>query len=227
MKISWLACILAGAVSGQANLITNGSFENPVVPVGSFENFIAGSTGITGWTVDGPEVSIVNGAYTSECCAFPAEDGNQWLDLTGDESNSLEGVQQTVATVAGTQYNLSFWVGNTYDPGGIYGKTSTVDVLLGGVDGSLLGAFTNHSTTKGTLMWEQFSTSFTATGSSTTLVFLNADPASDNSNGLDNISLVAGTAVVPEPSVLPFVGAGLFGFALVRRRVRSVKQLRG
>jgi hypothetical protein len=69
--------------------------------------------------------------------------------------------------------------------------------------------------------------SFTAAGSPTTLVFLNADPANDNSNGLDNISLVAGTAAVPEPSVLPFLGAGLFGFALVRRRLNSVKQLRG
>jgi hypothetical protein len=72
LKISCLVCILAGAVSAQANLITNG------------------------------------------------------------------GVQQTVATVAGTQYNLSFWVGNTYAPGGVYGTTSTVDVLLGGIFGFAL-----------------------------------------------------------------------------------------
>jgi hypothetical protein len=30
-----------------------------LVPVGGFTNFISGSTGITGWTVVGPEASIV------------------------------------------------------------------------------------------------------------------------------------------------------------------------
>jgi hypothetical protein len=174
--------------SAKANLITNGSFESPVAPAGSFDNFGSGSTGISGWTVVGPEVSVVSGTYFSECCSFPAESGSQWLDLTGDVSNTVEGVQQTVATTPGTEYDLTFWVGNIYDPDGVYGTTSTVDLRLGGIDGTLLGAFTNSSTTTGTQTWEEFTTSFTATSTSTTLDFLNGDPSNDNSNGLDNIT---------------------------------------
>ncbi|MGH9469780.1 MAG: DUF642 domain-containing protein [Terriglobia bacterium] len=218
------ACIVAGfcfSAPLRANLISNGSFETPVVPVGAFTNFNSGSTGITGWTVVGPQASIVSHTYASECCVFPAEDGVQWLDLTGDGSNALEGVQQTVATTPGTSYDLSFWVGNVYDPGGVYGTTSTVRVLLGGMSGTLLGSFTNSNTTRGTQTWEQFTTSFTATGSATTLDFINADPATDNTNGLDNVVLNAGSASsVPEPAMLPLIASGLMavGFLYARRR---------
>lgn len=119
--------------SGATNLLTNGSFEAPVVPVGGFTNFNTGSTAITGWTVVGPQVSVVSGSYVSECCKFPASDGSQWLDLTGDTANSMEGVEQSVATVAGKSYDLTFDVGNVYDPRGVYGTTSTVAVLINGV----------------------------------------------------------------------------------------------
>jgi PEP-CTERM motif len=94
-----------------------------------------------------------------------------------------------------------------------------VDVRLGGLGGTLLGAFTNSSTTRGTQVWEQFTTSFTATGSSTTLDFLNADPGSDNSNGLDNVVLTVGATGIPEPGTLSLLGLGIIGLGLVRRRV--------
>ncbi len=212
-----------GSLPLKANLITNGSFETPVVPAGGFTNFNSGSTAITGWTVVGPQASIVSGSYTAGCCEFPAEDGVQWLDLTGDESNAVEGVQQTVATTSGTQYALSFWVGNVDDPTGFFGNTSTVKVYLGGITGTLLGTFTNSSTST-TQTWEQFTTSFTATGSMTTLDFINADPSTDNSNGLDNVVLNASsTSAIPEPATLPLTLSGLLGlglFCLYKRRVR-------
>jgi hypothetical protein len=161
---------------------------------------------------------VINGSFTSECCTFPAEDSIQWLDLTGDVSNAVEGVQQAVATIPGTQYTLSFWVGNIFDPNGIYGTTSTVDVRLGGISGALLGAFTNNSTTTGTQVWQQFTATFTATGSSTTLDFLNADPATDNSNGLDNVVLNPSATTVPEPGTLLLLGFGLIALGFIRRR---------
>ena len=228
MKLFLRVSVVTGLFLGCAglllpsNLITNGSFETPTAPVGSFSNFLTGSTAITGWTVVGPEASIVSGSYKAGCCTFPAGDGNQWLDLTGDVSNRPEGVEQTVATTPGTTYKLSFWVGNIFDPSGFFGKTSTVNVFLGGMSGTLIDTATNSSTTTGTQVWEQFNTSFKATSASTTIAFINGDPRTDNSNGLDNVVLTVGSSGtgVPEPSALSLLGIGIAGLGLLRRRKR-------
>jgi hypothetical protein len=65
-------------------------------------------------------------------------------------------------------------------------------------------AFTNPNTTDGVINWEQCSYNFTATGSSTTITFLNGTTNS-NEAGLDNVSLLE----APEPSSLAFFAAAL------------------
>ncbi len=203
----------------RANLITNPSFENPVVPAGSFQNFSTGSTGITGWTVTGPAgtgVSVVSTTFAQGGVTFEAKDGNQWLDLTGDGSNSTEGVMQTATTAPGTNYVLTFFVGNTTG-GGIFGTTSAAALK---VNGTLVGTFTNSNAASTNLNWEQFTYNFTASGASTLIEFDNADPASDNSNGLDLVDLEvgSGTSGVPEPASVALVCSAL---ALLGFRMRS------
>jgi hypothetical protein len=202
----------AGTTAHASSIIVNGSFELPPVanPIG-YDTYGTGSLAIPGWTVIGPpntEVAIVKGSFTSPPFSFPAEDGAQWLDLTGATSNSTEGVQQSVATSTFQKYILSFWIGNV--SGGPFGTTSTVEVDVNGFPAAVLP---NGSGTT-TLTWQLFTLPIVAIGPSTTIAFKNLDPSTDNSNGLDNVSLEA----VPEPATLLLLGTGTAALRLVRRR---------
>jgi hypothetical protein len=116
LRAAWtFILLLLGSGIAQANLLTNGSFESPIVPAGGGLIYPVGSNGISGWTVvglSGFEVEVFSGSVTISPFTFPAQDGNQWLDLTGAHSNNIEGVSQSVSTVAGKTYTLTFWVGN-------------------------------------------------------------------------------------------------------------------
>jgi hypothetical protein len=172
-----------------ANLIKNGSFEKPVVSAGSYELFGQG-TKFGGWTVVGAagNVAVVSNTFVQDGFTFPAAGGVQWVDLTGN-SNTPTGIQQTVATAAGTAYTLSFYVGNVNDPGGIFGVASTVNVY---VNGTFVFTATNSRGAGQTKMvWQKFSTTITANTASTTIAFINGDPSNDTANGIDLVSLVA------------------------------------
>jgi hypothetical protein len=223
IRIAVAASFLVAASSAQANLLTNGSFELPPVPPGSFTTFPAGSVLIPGWTVFGPagtDVAIVSTTFTQSGVSFPAQEGIQWMDLTGLNSNSTEGVSQAVTTMPGNQYQLSLHVGNTTG-GTIFGTTSTVNVLL---NGSLTFTDVNDTVSAATLNWEQFTHTFIASGALSTLAFQNGDPSNDNSNGLDNVVLLdLGPAVspVPEPGTLALLAIGLATFGMARKRKRA------
>ncbi len=184
-----------------------------------------GQTGLTGWTIvggAGTDVAVVSGTYTSNGILFPAESGSNWLDLTGLVSNTSEGVAQTVATNIGDSYTLTFYVGNVDSPGTGYGVTSTVDLSA---NGTSLGAFTNSCTSCTTTQaWQLFTTTFTASSTSTTLQFLNGDPSTDNTNGLDNLSLADNGPVTatPEPSSVVLLGFGSFSLGAWRLRRKII-----
>ena len=192
--------LLAGALAvalispttalASTNLIKNGGFETPTVPGGSYAGYSTGQ-GFSHWTVVGASgnVDIVSGTFTQNGFSFPAKGGSQWLDLTG-VSNTATGVAQTVTTSPGSAYTLTFGVGNVYDPGGIFGVTSTVQII---VDGVQVASDTN-SKGRGTpsMVWQTFHVGFTASAASTTIEFINGDPSNDTANGLDGVKLTLG-----------------------------------
>jgi hypothetical protein len=186
MSLGLVLCS-ANAWAG-SNLIKNGSFETPPVGDGSYAVYSEGQAIDKYWSVIGAagNVAIVSGDFTQNGFTFPAKKGVQWLDLTGT-TNTPTGVQQTIKTKPGVSYTLSFYIGNVYNPGGIFGTTSTVDVTI---DGSQVGAFTNKmGNGKMAQVWRKFSTKFTAAGAATMIGFINGDPSDDTNNGLDAVSI--------------------------------------
>jgi hypothetical protein len=99
--------------------------------------------------------------------------------------------------------------------------TSTVNLFI---DGTLALPATNTGGGT-TLAWQEFTTSFAATGATTTLGFLNGDPVTDQNNGLDNIVLTARDGAippsVPEPATLLLLATGLAALAVARRCKRA------
>src|SRR5204862_454502 len=91
---------------------------------------------------------------------------------------------QTIPTVAGKVYQVSFYVGRA-GGGGFYNTPATVALSI---NNGAATQFTNSNGTHSIVNWKQFTTTFTATGSSTTLAFLNAQHPS-NYTGLDNVSV--------------------------------------
>jgi hypothetical protein len=182
-----LVAALASPVAHATNLIKDGGFESPVVAPGGFDDFSTGQS-FSRWTVVGAtgDVAVVSGSFTQNGITFPAKAGGQWLDLTGYLSDNATGVQQVVGTTIGQKYLLKFSVGNVVDPNNVFGSTSTVDVFVDGVD--VLSA-TNAAGNATTMTWKSFRLFFTATSSQTTIAFINGDPAGDNVNGLDAVSL--------------------------------------
>lgn len=175
------------AVVSDANLLGNGSFEKPVVPSGGLQSFNTG-TSFPGWKVVGApgNVAVVSGAFARDGFLFPSRCGKQWLDLTGN-TNTATGVAHRLATSKGSQHVLTFFVGNLVDPNNVYGTSSTVNVLL---KGTLILTATNSSGGGGnTMVWQKFTTGFTAPSSSVTITFLNGDPPNDALNGLDCVHL--------------------------------------
>jgi hypothetical protein len=211
--LSLLVCsLLIYAAPVRADLIVNGSFENPVVPNGQQQS-VSGS--FSGWTVVSDPVQFFNTNYVESNIRFNAQSGNQAIDVSGYTNTMSDGIQQTVATSIGQRYELSFYVGRAdhFDPG-----AATVDLSI---DGGSRFHYTNTGPTSRDINWEQFTVDFTATQSSTSLAFLNGTPiASGVVAGLDNVTL---TAITPEPSTLVISSAllGILGVVGLARKPRK------
>jgi hypothetical protein len=188
-KILCLAVIAAIGFSApsKAELVVNGGFED-----GNF----------TGWTGGLPDNVVFSGAPNS---AF-VHTGSYGV---GFGSTSLSSLSQTLTTVAGTTYDVSFWINSS-------GLTPNEVQLFWG--GSKVFQEIDIAATG----WTEISLLETATTTSTVLDFELKQKS--GYSGLDDVSV---TTAVPEPATwaMMLLGFAAVGFAAYRRNHRAAAQL--
>src|SRR2546428_5099860 len=144
--ILFLAAASAASVSflsqARANLIVNGSFEDPSIAGSPFVGYGSGNPSVTGWTIGGsgqniaihhsPEIQA-----SADSTFGPAQEGAQYLDLSGGGQPAP--IYQDLATTVGNQYALKFYIGaSDANPPGL-----TINVTLASEPGDL--AFFNQT----------------------------------------------------------------------------------
>ncbi len=206
--------VLAVSVrSAQADIIINGSFEDPVVGQAGITVISAGNEPVNlGWTVTTGTVEVQGQLYAS--LPGPAFHGTQFLDLNGI---SVGGISQSFATTAGQQYRIDFAYASNYTHSTPLDPATALVRFVDGVSGNAL--FANQSLSHGTasaanLDWKLASFDITATGNSTRLVF-ESTRLTKPFGGilLDGLSVNA----VPEPA--SGVLFGMTSLILISRRI--------
>ena len=179
--------ITLGFQSNSGNLLGNCSFENATSFVSQGQDTMQpapGSTVMQGWTVVGSIPLSWIGPRNP--FGVSAANGQYYLDLTGYTDHApYAGVSQTIATVAGASYQLTFELGSASQYGLPASVTASAD--------STSQTFT--STLGGTNNWQLETLNFTATGTTTTISLVGA--AGDRYIGVDDVRVTAAGTPAP------------------------------
>lgn len=199
------ALALAPASASAAELVSNGGFENPTVSNSCCST--VPPEALPGWTVNSGNINVVNGTFSSTNGNL-AHEGSQYLDLVGQ--GGVGSISQTIATVAGQLYTLSFWYSHN-----LFAGLGSASASLS-IDG-LNDTITHSTGSNANLDWKLYSQNFTASGNSATLSFVNTAGAGNEGIFLDSVSI---SAAVPEPSTwaMMLIGFGAVGFGMRKRK---------
>ena len=149
------------------NLIINGGFETPAVLAG---NVYVPTDGLPGWQTVGASFEVwLDGGQAVE--------GMQHLEILAQ--NPLATVSQTVATIPGEDYSISFH----HSP-----RPSVDSTLSLSITGQPLVLFEENGASLAAFQWQRFRTNFTAASSSTTISFTD-HAATAAGTHIDNVTL--------------------------------------
>lgn len=227
VRAAFATALLAGAAvplgGAQAiSLITNGSFEDTTSFSANGDGTMVlgvGSTAMPGWTVVSGGIAWIGPTNTF---GLTASNGSYFLDLS-DYRDAIPygGVSQTsVATVANSQYRLSFDLGSS----SLYGVQDAITVSAGATSQT----FTTNNLGNEKNKWQSETLLFTATGASTLITLTGY--SGFKYIGLDNVSLdlveSAPPLATPLPAALPLFATCLGAMGLLaRRRKRKTASL--
>jgi hypothetical protein len=204
---------LSVACAAHANLLVNGSFETGAFVDQGNDTMSpgVGSTVITGWTVVSLPTAWIG---PNNPFGLSASEGSYFLDLTNYANTTpFAGVTQTIATVPGAVYSLSFDLGSST----FWGRPDSLTASAGGTSMTFTSPLTGTNND-----WQHETMQFTALGSSTAITLHGTTGI--EYIGLDNASvdLVSLPGAVPEPQTWALMLGGVAALAaLARRRVRK------
>ncbi|MFJ7798444.1 DUF642 domain-containing protein [Pseudomonas sp. NPDC096950] len=174
-----VALLGAGGNAFAANLLVNGSFEQPGCSGSCILDTTAKTNFITGWTtfLSGAEYFNMPASIGGSVAA----DGVVIVDLANYVYGNGGGIQQNFATTVGAKYRLTFSAGNSR-----YASRSGDGVIQVKVAGQT--ASFNTPVAKGVAVeWSTITYDFTATTAQTTLAFFNEQNPYNNFAFIDNV----------------------------------------
>jgi hypothetical protein len=226
-KLTILAAVAAATLACENaradNLITNGSFDNLS---GQFsdttgqggDNQVAPNA-ITGWTTAG-NYSVLWISTPNTFNGLGKSPGNSspfFVDLTGTvDAAPFDSISQTIDTIAGAQYSLTFDLGSSTS----WGIQDSIKATAGDTSSTFVSTNPGGNTPND---WETETLNFTATGLTTLISF---DGITGGQYiGLDNVDVEqTGVGAVPEPSTWAMMLLGFcgLGFMAYRRKQNGV-----
>lgn len=197
--LSGLAALaFAGTASAATNLIVDGSFESVKQANGTWHIYDT----LAGWQV-GPK-----GVEVRDNVAGTAYAGKNFVEL---DTTANSWIAQTFQTTVGQSYELSFFYSGRP---GVSAASNTIDAYI---DGTLAVVADSSGIGQSNNVWKDYTKTFVATSSFTTLVFAAAGVSDSYGGSLDKVVVTS----VPEPTSTSLLVAGLGMIALIARRRAS------